>query len=361
MLSVGGAINVIVIQRSEYTDAACGSSSVNTTFVSNGACEQTGDDSFISISLAEVDEPVLLPGLYYEGYTSLSDCQNEVPQPISYRVKYPTDKCAVAYSGVYYIGSCLANGDMSYSLYSEPSCSGEVLSNGTFPLPGPPNHGCVSRVELTEEYDEEFDTTDSASNWLRFYCGTRNDSFPALASPTPMPAVVPTAQPTLAIVNEFTGYLKREFFTDSACLQPYKTLFVASGRCRDYTHPSGNSSEIHQFTILNNQVIHDVGFYSGFGCQIQDGQFTESTTPTACSPSDYRTNGGYSRADLYMIQTFLAGKATPSVSKVGIIQDRYVVYIVYYSRDYFSSDFFPYISVISLPWMIARTASSRWK
>jgi hypothetical protein len=318
MLSVDSAI----IFMSEYTDAVCGSSSVNTTSFSSGACEHVGDDSFISISFAEVDEPALLPGLYYEGYTSLSDCLNEVSQPISYRVKYPTDQCTAADTGVYYIGSCKASGEMFVSLYSEPSCSGEVLSVDTVPLPGPPNHGCISRKDLTEDYPEEFDTSDSASNWLRFYCGTRNDSFPWLASPTPMPAVVPTALPTLAIVEEFTGYLKREFFTDSACLQPYKTLFVASGRCRDYVYTGGDFSQIHQFTILDGQVTHDVGHYSGLGCQVLEGQFTESTTPTTCSRSDNRTNGGYPRTDLYMIQTFLAGNATPSVSKVGIVQDR---------------------------------------
>ena len=313
----------MMIGRSEYTDAACQSPSGETAWYSNGACIQSGvssgSGSYFSVSVNNGSEssPALLPGMYYIGYQTLSDCENEVSQPASYLVKYPASQCTPA-TGIYYLGSCQADGSLSYSIYDNPSCSGTSVTNGSIPLLGVPNHGCTSRLM------EEYGSSDSASNWLRFYCGT-HQAFSGMASPTPRPALVPTSEPTRAIVRQFSGYLQQEFFTDSGCVHPYKTIFTASGQCSSHLASNSNSpysnqanySKIVQFTIAGNQVFRDVAYYSDLSCQALEYRYTESTTSTSCSPYPYWSDGLDARRDLYVVQSFVLGTATPSVPPFG--------------------------------------------
>ena len=312
----------MMIGRSEYTDAACQSPSGDTAWYSNGACIQSGGgSSYFSVSVnASESSPALLPGMYYIGYQTLSDCENEVSQPASYQVKFPAGQCTPA-TGIYYLGSCQADGSLSYSVYDNPSCSGTSVTNGSIPLPGVPNHGCTSRLM------DDYDSSDSASNWLRFYCGT-HQAFSGMTSPTQRPALVPSSEPTRAIVRQFSGYLQQEFFTDSGCVHPYKTIFTASGQCSSHLasnslYNQANYSEIVQFTISGNQVFRDVAYYSDLSCQALAYRYTASTTSTSCSPYPYWSDGLDARRDLYVVQSFVTGTATPSVPQVGIITNRY--------------------------------------
>ena len=309
------------IVYSEYSDSACTMSSITLT-IPNGDCQQAGENSYFSASsVSAVSNPVLLPGMYYVGYGSLSECQNEVAHPATYAVVYPADQCTPVDSGIYFHGLCQASGNLSFSTYSNPACSGTADFSGIKAIPGPANHGCFSRLTL----DGEYGSVDSASNWVRFYCGT-NQAFAGMDSPTPMPALVPSLQPSTAIVSNFTGYLKQEFFTDSDCSHPYKTTFTASGRCVDTLanqYYNSNFSEITQFTIVKNQVVKDISYYSGLGCQEFRYQATASTTSTTCSLFPYISEGSDYRTDLYAIQSFVVGTATPTVPFVGIISSRY--------------------------------------
>jgi hypothetical protein len=314
MLSVQGEVVVVT----DYSDMACTTYFGNFTF-SIGDCLQTGDTSYMSLSV--VSNPVLLPGMYYVGYQSQADCESIIDRPTSYVVKYPTDQCTPVSDGVYFDGLCQANGNLSYSIYTDPACSGTAIYGGNTSLPGPPNHGCVSRLSL----GEDIESSDTSSEWVRFYCGT-NQAFPGMDSPTPLPAVMPTLNPSTAIVNNFNGYLKQEFFTDSSCTHPYKTVFTASGRCIDSSanqYNSADSSKITQFTIDGNQVFKDVAYFSDLGCGVLEYQYTESITFASCSPYPDWSNGGEDRRDLYVMQSFVTGTATPTWTFVGIIFSRF--------------------------------------
>ena len=187
MLSVQSSGEVAVV--TEYSDTACTTYFGNLTY-SIGDCLQTGDTSYMSLSISVVSNPVLLPGMYYVGYQSQADCESMIDRPASYVVKYPTDQCTPVSDGVYFDGLCQANGNLSYSIYTDPACSGTAIYGGNTSLPGPPNHGCVSRLSL----GEDIESSDTSSEWVRFYCGT-NQAFPGMDSPTPLPAVVPTWKP----------------------------------------------------------------------------------------------------------------------------------------------------------------------
>ena len=147
-------------------------------------------------------------------------------------------------------------------------------------------------------------------------------------SPTPQPAVESTLKPSTAILNQFTGYLKQEFFTDSGCVNPYKTIFTASGRCIDYLgskYNDANSSSITQFTIVGNQVVKDVAYYSGLGCHVLEDQYTHYTTSTTCELYPHGSEGNDYRNDLYVTQSFVEGTANPTWSFVGVVSTRYYI------------------------------------
>ena len=317
MLTIDSSGSIVY---SEYIDSACTMYSGNFSSIPTGDCQYSGDESYFFASVSAVTKPVLLPGMYYVGYESMSDCQNEVDRPAAYVLEYPADQCTPVGGGMYFYGLCQASGNLSFSVYNDPACSGTAVSTGIKAIPGPPNHGCFSRLSL----DSEYESSDSASNWVRFYCGT-NQAFAGMDSPTAMPALAPTLAPATVVVNNFTGYLKQEFFTDSACAHPYKTTFTSSGRCVDTSanqYNSANLSTVTQFTLSESQVVKDIRYYSGLGCEEFAFQETASTTSTTCSLFPYISEGGDQRTDLYAIQSFVVGTATPTVPFVGIVSSR---------------------------------------
>ena len=141
-------------------------------------------------------------------------------------------------------------------------------------------------------------------------------------STLPSAATAPTLQPTVAVVQQFTGYLKQEFFTDSSCLQPFKTVFSSSGQCFNTLSGQFNSSELRQYDVVGNQVVKNVVYYNGLDCKEFSFQGSAVVTPTTCSLYPYWSDGGDSRQDLYSIQSFVPGTATPSVPYTGIITSR---------------------------------------
>ena len=166
ILSVQSSGEVAVV--TVYSDTACTTYTKNLTY-SIGDCLQTGDTSYMSLSISMVSNPVLLPGMYYVGYQSQADCESMIDRPASYVVKYPTDLCTPVSDGFYFDGFCQANGNLSYSVYRNPACSGTAFLTGITALPGPPNHGCVSRLSLGEDIESSDSSSECAGSLLLRY------------------------------------------------------------------------------------------------------------------------------------------------------------------------------------------------
>lgn len=244
--------------------------------------------------------------MYSSYFTSLDDCQNGV-QPMEMTV-YQNNSCSSSYNSNSFYSSqfnlCLPEGE-SYTL--------NVISKNS-------SGWCAASDKVLSKYIVY------QTGPICYHSGNNRWSSGSRYCGTTLPTQFqqPTLQPTVAVVNQFTGYLKQEFFTDSACLHPYKTVFSSSGQCYNTLanyYNGYNSSRITQYTFSNNQVIKNIGYYTGLNCQVLQSQYSESTTPTTCSLYPYSSEGSDSLT-LYAVQSFVPGTATPSVPEVGIVANR---------------------------------------